>query len=92
MTEYIKREAAISAFDFADADVIEDYGDGADFGFSRKNIRDVLQKVPAADAVPLSDLLNLRDWLYEHDAINMDGLAQLNQLLAKDKKEGTHDT
>ena len=53
MAEYIEREVAISAFDFADADVIEDYGDGADFGFGRKNIRDVIQKVPAADVVPV---------------------------------------
>lgn len=87
MAEYIERDAAISAFDFADADVIEDYGDGADFGFGFKNIRDVIQKVLAAvDAAPLSDLLTLRDWLYEHDAITMEGLSQLNQLIAKSKK------
>lgn len=40
------------------------------------------------DAVPLSDLLTLRDWLYEHDAITMEGLAQLNQMIASYKKEG----
>lgn len=44
---------------------------------------------PTVDAVPLSDLLTLRDWLYEHDAITMEGLAQLNQMIAIYKKEGT---
>ena len=43
--------------------------------------------IQAVDAVPLSDLLPLRDWLYENDAITMAGLAQLNQLIARCKKD-----
>lgn len=35
MYEYITKEAAIEVFEWGDADVIEDYGDGCDFGFSR---------------------------------------------------------
>lgn len=41
----------------------------------------------AADVVPVSDLLTLRDRLYEHDAITMEGLAQLNELIARCKKD-----
>ena len=53
MSDYISREAAIEAFENADADVLEDYGDGAcDWGFGMKNIREVLNSVPAADVEP----------------------------------------
>lgn len=38
--------------------------------------------VPTVDAVPVSDLLNLRDELYEKDQITMCGLEKLNQLIA----------
>ena len=43
----------IEAMEYADADVIEDYGDSADFGFSIANIREVINKVDAVDAVPV---------------------------------------
>ena len=41
--------------------------------------------IQAVDAVPLSDLLPLRDWLYAHDAITMEGLRKLNTLIGKYK-------
>ena len=48
--EYISREAALEAFENADADVYEDYGDGTvDWGFGRKNIQNVINGIPAAD-------------------------------------------
>ena len=51
MTDYIRREAALEAFENADADVYEDYGDGTvDWGFGRKNIQNVINGIPAADA------------------------------------------
>ena len=54
MSDYISREAAIEAFENADADVLEDYGDGAcDWGFGMKNIQEVLNSVPAADVEPV---------------------------------------
>ena len=54
MADYISREAAIEAFENADADVLEDYGYGAcDWGFGRKNIQEVLNSVPAADVEPV---------------------------------------
>lgn len=52
MAEYIEREAALEAFENADPDVYEDYGDGAvDWGFGRKNVRDVINGIPTIDAV-----------------------------------------
>ena len=43
-----------SVLDFADADVCEESPDGhCDFGFSRENIRELLQDIPAIDAVPV---------------------------------------
>ena len=43
-----------SVLDFADADVCEESPDGhCDFGFSRENIRELLQDIPVIDAVPV---------------------------------------
>ena len=43
-----------SVLDFADADVCEESPDGhCEFGFSRENIRELLQDIPAIDAVPV---------------------------------------
>ena len=52
---------------------------------------EILRAIPTVVAIPLSDLLTLRDWLYEHDAITMEGLAQLNELIEKSKREGDHE-
>lgn len=54
MDDYISREALKEAFDNADADVSENYGDGAcDWGFGMQNIREVIDSVPAADVEPV---------------------------------------
>lgn len=37
---------------------------------------------PAVDAVPVSELKKLRDYLYAEDLIFMRGLAELNKLIA----------
>ena len=42
-----------------------------------------MKKIPAVAAVPVSDLLALRDSLYETDRITMSGLYELNMLIAK---------
>ncbi len=42
-----------------------------------------MKKIPAVAAVPASDLLALRDNLYETDRITMSGLYDLNMLIAK---------
>ena len=50
--DYIRREAVLEAFENANADVYEDYGDGTfDWGFGWKNIQDVINGIQAADAV-----------------------------------------
>lgn len=54
MSDYISREAVLKAFENADADVLEDYGDGtSDWGFGMQNIREVINSVPAADVEPV---------------------------------------
>lgn len=53
MAEYITKEAAIEVFEWGDADVIEDYGDGCDFGFSRGAIKSAINSIPAADVAPV---------------------------------------
>ena len=42
----------------------------------------ILQESPTVDAVPVSELKKLRDYLYEEDLIFMRGLAELNKLIA----------
>ena len=51
-------------------------------GHTSKDVRRLLS-IPAADVVPVSELLTLRDALYENDQITMRGLARLNMLIAK---------
>ena len=53
MDEYITKEAASEVFEWGDADVIEDYGDGCDFGFSRGAIKSAINTIPAADVAPV---------------------------------------
>lgn len=54
MTEYIKRTAVFEQFDNADADVCEtdDFG-GVDYGFGMKNIKELINAIPAADVTPV---------------------------------------
>ena len=70
MAEYIEREAALTAVDetYLDYLVI---------------VKDAVRNIPAADVVPVSELLTLRDALYENDQITMRGIARLNMLIAK---------
>ena len=42
----------------------------------------ILQESPTVDAVPVSELKKLRDYLYTEDLIFMRGLAELNKLIA----------
>lgn len=51
-------------------------------GHTSKDVRRLLS-IPAADVAPVSELLTLRDALYENDQITMRGLARLNILIAK---------
>ena len=42
----------------------------------------ILREAPTVDAVPVSELKKLRDYLYAEDLILMRGLAELNKLIA----------
>ena len=44
---------------------------------------DMVDKCPTIEAVPIEELEHLRDELYEHDLITMEGLKQLNTLIKK---------
>lgn len=54
MAEYIRRTAVFEQFDNADADVCEtdDFG-GVDYGFGMKNIKELINAIPAADVAPV---------------------------------------
>ena len=62
----------------ADALIKEACADGAYGYVDAKQI----SEAPTIDAVPVSELEKLRDYLYSEDLIFMRGLAELNKLIA----------
>lgn len=44
---------------------------------------DMVDKCPTINAVPIEELEHLRNELYEHDLITMEGLKRLNMLIKK---------
>ena len=62
----------------ANALIDEANSDGAYGYVDAKQIADA----PTVDAVPVSELEKLRDYLYAEDLIFMRGLAELNKLIA----------
>ena len=48
--EYIEREAAINAFEYADYDVVAKYGDD---GFSFDTVERIIRNIPATDVRPV---------------------------------------
>ena len=46
------------------------------------DVVEFLNDMPTVDAVPVSELKKLRDYLYAEDLIFMRGLAELNKLIA----------
>lgn len=67
MPRLIDAEELELQFDVSDEDIIA---------------KEIIRNAPTVDAVPASELLNLRDELYEKDQITMCGLEKLNQLIA----------
>ena len=91
MAKYIDREALI---EWLKRIPLKDLSDG--LGLCRVIMEDDFKKAikkmpkgiivdvaPTMDAVPVSELEKLRDYLYEEDLIFMRGLAELNKLIAK---------
>ena len=48
----------------------------------KQDFADMISNAPTVDAVPVSELKKLRDFLYAEDLIFMRGLAELNKLIA----------
>ena len=63
----------------ADALMDEANSDGAYGYVDAKQISDA----PTVDAVPIEELEHLRNELYEHDLITIEGLKRLNTLIGK---------
>ena len=58
---------------------------GADFGgefWDEAVLASDIKNAPTVDAVPVSELEKLRDYLYAEDLIFMRGLAELNKLIS----------
>lgn len=53
MSDYISRDKVAQAFEDADVDVCEDYGEyyGCEWGFSRDAVRKIVAELPAAAVV-----------------------------------------
>ena len=84
MTKYINREALI---EWLKRIPLKDLSDGR--GLCRVIFEDdfkkAIKKMPKGiivDAVPVSELKKLRDYLYAEDLIFMRGLAEINKLIA----------
>lgn len=59
----------------------ESYNEGFDDGVLF--IMDELDRAPTVDAVPVADLIRLRDHIYQEDEISLSGLRKLNMLIRK---------
>ena len=84
MAKYIDREALV---EWLKRIPLKDLSDG--LGLCRIIMEDdfkkAIKEMPKgiiADAVPVSELKKLRDYLYAEDLIFMRGLAELNKLIA----------
>ena len=57
------------------------------FVFGIESVLEYAERLPTVAAVPISELLSLRDNLYEDNLITMRGLRDLNMLIAKYETE-----
>ena len=60
----------------------KEHGDKA-FVFGIESVLEYAEYLPTVSAVPVSELLSLRENLYEDNLITMRGLRDLNMLIAK---------
>ncbi len=59
------------------------------FVYGVESVLEYAEYLPTVDAVPVSELLSLRDNLYEDNLITRRGLRDLNMLIAKYEGEKT---
>lgn len=50
-----------------------------------EDVIDMIESCQTFDAVPISSLIKLRDWLFEHDAITLEGRRWLDNLIGENK-------
>lgn len=67
-------------FDIIEGNVPAPYEDSRE---AKDECLSIISEAPEVAAVPVSELLTLRDNLYETDRITMSGLYDLNMLIAK---------
>ena len=85
MAEYIEKWSVVNRL----IDIENEFQQYKPFhGFEHAMYRKICEaeiaigKIQAVDAVPVSELKKLRDYLYTEDLIFMRGLAELNKLIA----------
>ena len=67
-----------------DANALKDLRDNFIHGkIHFDNESDMIDKCPTINAIPIKELEHLRNELYEHDLITMEGLKRLNTLIGK---------
>lgn len=79
MTEYIHRDMAIARLT-----KVELTSSLATMTAAKRALADM----PAADVVPVSELRELRDALYEDDQLTMQGLARINRVIENCGRRG----
>ena len=80
MTKYIKLEDLMK-FPIRLDHYDKEHGD-VNFIYGIETVLEYAENLPTIDAVPVSELEKLRDYLYAEDLIFMRGLAELNKLIA----------
>ena len=80
MAKYIKLEDLMK-FPIRLDHYDKEHGD-VNFIYGIETVLEYAENLPTIDAVPVSELKKLRDYLYEEDLIFMRGLAELNKLIA----------
>ena len=83
MAEYIERETLIGEIISDAASCVGTPGDVQKHDEQCNYAISCIEDAPTANVVPVSELVKLRDWLYEHDQITMLGLGRVNRLIAK---------
>lgn len=74
MSDLIEREAVLQ-------EINPITGECWEAGDAAMRCYEIVKNAPAVDAVPISSLIELRDWLYEHDAITLEGRRWLDNLI-----------
>ena len=81
MAEYVDREELMK-FPIRRNHYDKEHGNEY-FIYGIETVLEYAENLPTIDAVPVSELKKLRDYLYAEDLIFMRGLSELNKLIEK---------